>query len=172
MRGVWTILIVIVGLVLLYFIYKYTIGKKLSGAPDDNGLLGLFSGGFIRNGSGLIDRNEGSTEGGIGINPGYIFPGDEIYLVGQGAYPLYIDPSKNPPSNPQFRYIVGSNFNNSGGSYSVGKYKGSVPSANGTGNLCLVTFKKSLQLRENIGSTLPDDTDFYIDCVHITKIKA
>lgn len=169
MKNVWTILIVLVGIALLYFIYKYTIGKKpvdtpnnISGGPFDS---------FVRGSTGIIDRTENSTEGGVGFNPNILFTGDDVYLSGQGAYPLYIDPSKNPPSNPQFRYIVGSNFNNSSGSYSVGKYKGSVPSANGPGNLCLVTFKKSLQLRENIGSTLPDDTDFYIDCNNITKIK-
>lgn len=164
-------MIVLVGIALLYFIYKYTIGKKSADKPSESGILGLLSNGFVRTSPELIDRTEGSTEGGIGINSGYLFAGDDVYLSGQGAYPLYIDPSKNLSSNPQFRYIVGSNFNNSSGSYSVGKYKRSVPSDNGIGNLCLVTFKKSLQLRENIGSTLPDDTDFYIDCTNITKIR-
>lgn len=171
MKNVWTILIVLAGIALLYFIYKYTIGKKPADKPTNTFGGGRPPDGFIRGVDGLIDRTSGSTEGGVGVNSRYLFAGDDIYLAGQGAYPLYIDPSKNLSSNPQFRYIVGSNFNNSSGSYSVGKYKGSVPSANGVGNLCLVRFRKSLQLRENIGSTLLDDTDFYIDCNNITKIK-
>lgn len=160
MKALGIIVVVIVLIVVLYFAYKYLLGKKII-APIpviDNFITPIQSSSFDKAGNIIPFSDSGIT-----INPDFLnpmSPGDSVYLKGIGDYNLYNSYNKDIAT-----YIRGSNFNIPNYQYAVGVLVQKIPNS----DLCKVLFRKSIQLNEQFSSVLPDDTAYYIECNLIRK---